>query len=81
MNAYNVEHNNTMDPETKREIADKQMKIANHFRYISNKVAIEAKRSDVETNRELQNTRKKLSLDDLEEEIEISSSNSQSALF
>lgn len=81
MNAYNVEHNNTMDPDEKRMIAEKQMEIANRFRNIANFVSIESKRTDVETNKELQNSRKKLSLDDLEEEIDIPSSSTQSALF
>ena len=81
MNAYNVEHNATMDPDEKRAIAEQQMAIAEKFRYISNKISIEAKRSDVETNKQLQNRQDKFSMEDLEEEIEITPSDSSSALF
>lgn len=81
MNAYNVEHNATMDPDERRAIAEKQMAIAEKFRYISNKISIEAKRSDVESNKQLQNRQDKFSMEDLEEEIEITPSDSSSALF
>lgn len=81
MNAYNVEHNATMDPDERRAIAEQQMAIAEKFRYISNKISIEAKRSDVETNKQLQNRQDKFSMEDLEEEIEITPSDSSSALF
>lgn len=68
MNAYNLEHNNTMDPEKKREIVEDQKEIALVFRNIANKVMIDAKKSDVEANKELQQTKTKFSLDELDEE-------------
>ena len=40
MNAYNIENNLTRDDKTKKEIAKKQKTIADKFRGISNKIAI-----------------------------------------
>ena len=72
MNAYNVEHSNSVDPEEREAIVERQMAIANDFRALSNKLNIDGKRTDVEASRELENTTKKFKLDDLEEEIDIS---------
>lgn len=72
MNAYNVEHSNSVDPEEREAIVERQMAIANDFRALSNKLNIDGKRSDVEASRELENATKKFKLDDLEEEIDIS---------
>jgi len=82
MNAYNVEHNSTIDPEKKDEISEKQMEIANRFRKVSNFIAIDAKRTDVKANEELQHTKKKLELEELENEVDITpNSDTGSALF
>lgn len=82
MNAYNVEHNNTIDKETRNEIAKKQTDIADRFRKISNAATIDAKKTDVETTRELHTSNKKLKIDELEDEVEeYSDSDNNSALF
>lgn len=82
MNAYNVEHNSTIDKETRNEIAKKQTDIADRFRKISNAATIDAKKTDVETTRELHTSNKKLKIDELEDEVEeYSDSDNNSALF
>jgi tetrahydromethanopterin S-methyltransferase subunit G len=82
MNAYNLEHNNTIDADKKKEIVEKQTAIADKFRKISNATNIDSKKTDVEASKELQNTKKKYKLDELEDEAESSSDEgSSSALF
>ena len=81
MNAYNLEHNNTIDAERKREIIEKQMGISEKFRKVSNIAMIDAKKTDVEANKELQSTNKKYKVDELEEEIEDVDDDSSISLF
>lgn len=82
MNTYNLEHNNTIDADRRKEIIDDQMEIANKFRMISNAVTIDAKKTDVEVSKELQSSNKKYKIDELEDEVEIASDDdSGSALF
>lgn len=83
MNAYNLEHNNTIDAEKKREIVEKQTAIADKFRKLSNMANIDSKKTDVEASREIQNTKKKYNIDELEDEAEssIDDGSSSSALF
>jgi len=64
MNAYNVQHNETLDPAERDEIYEKQMAIATKFRNISNKFNIEEKRAEVSATKDIENTGKKYKLDD-----------------
>ena len=65
MNAYNVEANSSINPEERKEIADKQIAIADKFRTIANKVQIDAKQSDVKASRDIEANQRKYKVDDL----------------
>ena len=65
MNAYNVEANSSIDSSKRKEIAKKQIGIAEKFRKISNAVQIDAKQSDVKASRDIQSNKKKYKVDDV----------------
>lgn len=53
MNAYNIEHDQSVDPEERKKIAKKQMKIVENFRKVSNVVNIDNKNCEVKTTKEI----------------------------
>ena len=63
MNAYNVQRNEALDADDKDEIVEKQLAIANKFRDISNKFAIDRKKAEVEATRDIEKSGKKYKLD------------------
>ena len=63
MNAYNVQRNEALDADDKDEIVEKQLAIANRFRDISNKFAIDKKKAEVEATRDIEKSGKKYKLD------------------
>lgn len=63
MNAYNVQRNEALDADDKDEIVEKQLAIANRFRDISNKFAIDRKKAEVEATRDIEKSGKKYKLD------------------
>ena len=63
MNAYNVQRNEALDADDKDEIVEKQLAIANKFRDISNKFAIDKKKAEVEATRDIEKSGKKYKLD------------------
>lgn len=63
MNAYNVQRNEALDADDKDEIVEKQLAIANKFRDISNKFAIDKKKAEVEATRNIEKSGKKYKLD------------------
>lgn len=65
MNAYNVEANSTIDATERKEIAKKQMEIADNFRKIANKVQIDAKQSDVRASVDIEANKKKYKVDEV----------------
>lgn len=83
MNAYNLEHNSTIDATEKAEIIEKQLAIADDFRDISNKVQIDRKRTDVEASSKIQASEKKYKLDDEgnDDYVEVDDGTPSSALF
>ena len=82
MNAYNLENNNTIDVYEKEKIIDKQMKIADRFRKIANKIAIDGKKAEAEANKELKNVKDNYSAEEIESiDLESEDEDSGSALF
>ena len=82
MNAYNVEANSSINPEERKEIADKQIAIADKFRTIANKVQIDAKQSDVKASRDIEANQRKYKVDDLvNQDIEDNGDEGVSSLF
>ena len=77
MNAYNVENNSTKNDEQKEKIVSKQLKIVELFRKIANKIAINGKKAEVESTKEITSSNKKMKLGDVTDEIP----DSVSALF
>ena len=63
MNAYNLQHNDTFNEDEKKEIVEKQMKIATTFRAIANKFAIDYKKAEVQATKDIEKTGKKYKLD------------------
>lgn len=63
MNAYNLQHNDSMDVDEREEIAEKQLAIATKFRNISNIFNIEKKRCEVSATKDIENSNKKYKLD------------------
>ena len=63
MNAYNLQHNDTFNEDEKKEIIEKQMKIATAFRAIANKFAIDYKKAEVQATKDIEKTGKKYKLD------------------
>lgn len=82
MNAYNVEANSSINPEDRKEIADKQIAIADKFRTIANKVQIDAKQSDVKASRDIEANQRKYKVDDLvNQDIDDNGDEGVSSLF
>lgn len=82
MNAYNVEANSSINPEERKEIADKQIAIADKFRTIANKVQIDAKQSDVKASRDIEANQRKYKVDDLvNQDIDDNGDEGVSSLF
>ena len=82
MNAYNVEANSSINPEERKEIADKQIAIADKFRTIANKVQIDAKQADVKASRDIEANQRKYKVDDLvNQDIEDNGDEGVSSLF
>lgn len=82
MNAYNVEANSSINPEERKEIADKQITIADKFRTIANKVQIDAKQSDVKASRDIEANQRKYKVDDLvNQDIDDNGDEGVSSLF
>lgn len=82
MNAYNVEANSSINPEERKEIADKQIAIADKFRTIANKVQIDAKQSDVKASRGIEANQRKYKVDDLvNQDIDDNGDEGVSSLF
>lgn len=63
MNAYNLQHNDSMDVDEREEIAEKQLAIATKFRNVSNIFNIEKKRCEVNATKDIENSNKKYKLD------------------
>ena len=82
MNAYNVEANSSINTEERKEIADKQIAIADKFRTIANKVQIDAKQSDVKASRDIEANQRKYKVDDLvNQDIDDNGDEGVSSLF
>lgn len=77
MNAYNLENNETMDNEKKEKIISKQLKIVELFRKASNKISYTLKKSEVDTEKEIDRESSKIKLNDIGDDIP----DSVSALF
>jgi len=78
MNAYNVESNSTLNKDEKKRITNKQMKIVELFRKISNKLAISNKESETKATKEITSNNKKYKADEVFDSVPDSAS---SALF
>lgn len=79
MNAYNVQSNETMKKSEREKIAKKQIKIAELFRKMSNKIAVNTKESEVKATKDIvQANKEKARTTDLMDSIPDSAS---SALF
>lgn len=65
MNAQNLEYNSTKTAVEKKQIRDKQMKIADMFRKIANTVAVDAKQAEVKATKEITNSDKKMKVKDV----------------
>ena len=63
MNAYNLQHNNTLDPDEKSDIVEKQMKIAEGFRKVANKFTIDYKKAEVQATKDSEKSGKKYKVD------------------
>ena len=77
MNAYNVENNSTKTDEEKEKIVSKQLKIVELFRKMANKIAINSKKAEVDTSKDIEKSNKKMKLSDVADELP----DSVSALF
>lgn len=66
MNAYNVENNGSMEDDKKKKIVSKQLKIVEWLRKMSNKFAINNRKAEVEAEREIERSDKKMNIDDIE---------------
>lgn len=66
MNAYNVENNGSMEDDKKKKIVSKQMKIVEWLRKMSNKFAINIRKAEVEAEREIERSNKKMDIDDID---------------
>lgn len=79
INAYNVEHSRPdLTAEQRKSIAGKQMKVAERFRKMANKCAVQMKESEVKASKELAKENKKYKADEVMDEVPASAS---SALF
>jgi len=78
MNAHSLEYNTEKDPDEKKRIIAKQMKIVEMFRKIANKLSINNKQSEVNTTKEIVNNTKKYRSDEILDSVPDSAT---SALF
>lgn len=53
MNAYNIENSLTRDPKTKKEIANKQRKVAEKFKKVSNVIKVDARVAEQKAEKEV----------------------------
>lgn len=65
MNAYNVESNATIDDSKKQKIVSGQLKVVEFFRKIANKFAINSKKAEVETEKEISAQSGNMKIDDV----------------
>ena len=65
MNAYNVEANESIPTEERKQIYDKQMRIVNKFKNLSNKFQIDSKQADIKASREISDYKKKYDIDEI----------------
>ena len=76
MNAYNLANSSTKDTKEKNEIKRKQLKIADTFRKISNKLTVSTGKAEVNTNKETAKLEKELKIKDVVDEIPDSAASS-----
>lgn len=69
MNAYNLQNNQEVDKAKREKISNKQMKIVDFFKSISNKVQISMKHSELQAEKEMQSDNTKYKSDDLLETL------------
>lgn len=70
MNAYNVENNRLdLNKEEKKRITSKQIKIAERFRKIANKIGVEMKDSEKKAVKEISSENKKYKVEDVVDEL------------
>ncbi len=65
MNAHSLEYNKEKEPEEKKRIIAKQMKIVEMFRKVANKLAINSKQSEVNATKEIVSNTKKYRTDEV----------------
>lgn len=78
INAYNIEHSETLNKNDRKSISSKQYKIAEKLRKMSNFLEVKIKKAEKETSVEISNSNKKYKTDELVDELPDSAS---SALF
>ena len=66
MNAYTVESDNTMDDSKKKKIVNGQLKVVEFFRRMANKFAINSKRAEVESEKEIVKQTKTVNIGELD---------------
>ena len=66
MNAYTVESDNTMDDSKKKKIVNGQLKVVEFFRKMANKFAINSKRAEVESEKEIVKQTKAVNIGELD---------------
>lgn len=76
MNAYNLQVNNPGDEKAERTVS-KQLKIVEFFRKIANKISFSTKKAEVDSNKEIANSSRKMKLGELGSDVP----ESVSALF
>lgn len=69
MNAYNIEHNNTKDSDERVAIAAKQYSVVDRFRKASNFFAINSKKAEIESDKEIKASSKKPKINDVVDEM------------
>lgn len=74
MNAYNLQANQESDPVKRDKIVKKQLKLVDMFRSVSNKLSIVGKEADVKASKDIANSNKKLSKDDMNVDKTVTSS-------
>lgn len=79
MNAYNLEHNEAKDETEKNKIVSKQLKVVDMFRKMSNRLSYVNKNAEVQSERDIVNTSKKMKISDVDKDMAASAS--ISALF
>ena len=72
MNKACLEAQTEMDPKKKKEIIDKQKKLSNFLRRISEKIKVKTSKSIKDTKEELNKQNKMLSIDRLQDEVSLS---------